>query len=181
MYKELKFSEDQHIQLNKIEEYLDEKIVKKNNLEKDLEDLRIEISTLGNQRSEIENARDLALHQKKIADLEIKSYTDTKRVLDKHNISINEDLLKFTNTINCIEEYGDNPERLIVELNDIQYLDGKKRALEIATEELEERTANLRQQEFSLEDKIYAHSENLPVYNQLAQMGFGSSPTENVA
>jgi hypothetical protein len=95
--------------------------------------------------------------------------------LDRHNISINEDLPKLANAINRIEEYGYDPKRLIAELKDIQYLDGKKRALEIATEELEERTANLRQQESLLQDKIYIHSENLPVYNQLADMGFGSS------
>ena len=95
--------------------------------------------------------------------------------MDRHNISINEDLPKLANAINRIEEYGYDPKRLIAELKDIQYLDGKKRALEIATEELEERTANLRQQESLLQDKIYIHSENLPVYNQLADMRFDSS------
>jgi hypothetical protein len=40
---------------------------------------------------------------------------------------------------------------------------------------LEERTANLRQQESLLQDKIYIHSKNLPVYNELADMGIGSS------
>ena len=39
---------------------------------------------------------------------------------------------------------------------------------------MEKRTANLRQESL-LQDKIYIHSENLPVYNQLADMGFGSS------
>jgi hypothetical protein len=171
----IKVSDDHHIQLHKIEEYIDEKITKKKELENELEDLKNEISTLKNQKSEIENVRDLALQQKKMADLEIKSYTDAKQVLDRHNISINEDLPKLANAINRIEEYGYDPKRLIAELKDIQHLDGKKRALEIATEELEERTANLRQQESLLQDKIYIHSENLPVYNQLADMGFGSS------
>ncbi len=170
----IKVSNDHHIQLHKIEEYIDEKITKKKELENELEDLKSEISTLKNQKSEIENARDLALQQKKMADLEIKSYTDAKQVLDRQNISINEDLPKLANAINRIEEYEYHPKRLIAEL-DIQHADGKKRALEIATEELEERTANLRQQESLLQDKIYIHSENLPVYNQLADMGFGSS------
>jgi hypothetical protein len=171
----IKVSDDHHIQLHKIEEYIDEKITKKKELENELEDLKNEISTLKNQKSEIENVRDLALQQKKMADLEIKSYTNAKQVLDRHNISINEDLPKLANAINRIEEYGYDPKRLIAELKDIQHLDGKKRALEIATEELEERTANLRQQESLLQDKIYIHSENLPVYNQLADMGFDSS------
>ena len=174
--KELvKVSDDHHIQLHKIEEYIDEKIAKKKELEKELEDLKNEISTIKNEKSEIENARDLALQQKKMADLEIKSYTNAKQVLDRHNISINEDLPKFANAIDRIEEYGYDLKRLIAELNDIQHLDGKKRALEITTKELEERIANLRQQESLLQDKICLHSENLPVYNQLADMGFSSS------
>ncbi len=61
------------------------------------------------------------------------------------------------------------------ELNAIQYLEGKKQAFEIAAKELEERIANLSQQESFLQDKIYLHSENLPVYNELANNGFGSS------
>ena len=156
-----------------IEEYIDEKITKKKELENELEDLKNEISTLKNQKSEIENARDLALQQKKMADLEIKSYTDAKQILDRQNISINEDLPKLANAINRIEEYEYDPKRLIAELKDIQYLGGKKRALEIATKELEKRTANLHQESL-LQDKIYIHSENLPVYNQLADMEFGS-------
>jgi prefoldin subunit 5 len=144
-------------------------------LENELEDLRNEISTLKNQKSEIEKARDLALQQKKMADLEIKSYTDAKQASERYNISINEDLSKFVNTFNRIEEYGYDPKRIIAEFNDIQFLNRKKQALEIATEELKMRIANLRQHESSLEDKIYIHSENLPVYNRLADMGFGSN------
>jgi predicted nucleic acid-binding Zn-ribbon protein len=116
-----------------IEEYIDEKITKKKELENEFEDLKNEISTLKNQKSEIENARDLALQQKKMADLEIKSYTDAKQILDRQNISINEDLPKLANAINRIEECEYDPKRLIAELKDIQYLGGKKRALEIAT------------------------------------------------
>ena len=171
----IKVSEDHHIQLHKIEEYIGEKIAKKKELENELEYLKNEISTLKNQKSEIENARDLALHQKKMADLEIKSYSNAKQVLDRHKISIDEDLTKFANTVNCIAEYGYDPKRVIAEFNDIYYLDGKKRALEITTKELEDSVARLRQHDSSLQDKIYLHSENLSVYNELADVGFGSS------
>ncbi len=122
----------------KLKSTIDEKITKKKELENELEDLKSEISALKNQKSEIENARDLALQQKKMADVEIKSYTNAKQVLDRQNISINEDLPKLANAINRMEEYEYHPKRLIAEL-DIQHADGKKRALEIATEELEER------------------------------------------
>jgi predicted nucleic acid-binding Zn-ribbon protein len=174
--KELvKVSDDHRIPLLKVEEYINEKLAKKKELENELENLKSEISTFKNQKSEIENALDLALQQKKMADLEIKSYTNAKQVLDRHNISINEDLPKFANIINRIKAYGYDSKRLIAELKDIQYLGGKKRALEIATKELEESIAKLRQHESILQDKIFLHSETLPVYDELATLGFGSN------
>ncbi|HEY7571196.1 MAG TPA: hypothetical protein VH796_07505 [Nitrososphaeraceae archaeon] len=51
-----------------------------------------------------------------MAELEIKSYTNAKQILDRHNISINEDFPKLANTVNSIEEYGYDPKRLIAEL-----------------------------------------------------------------
>jgi hypothetical protein len=67
----------------------------------------------------------LALQQTKMAELEIKSYTNAKQVLDKHNISINEDLPKLAKAIDRIEECRYDPKRLIAELKDIRYLDDK--------------------------------------------------------
>ena len=57
--------------------------------------------------------------KKKMADLEIKSYTNAKQVLDRHNISIDEDCPKLANAISRIEEYGYDPKRLIAEFKDI--------------------------------------------------------------
>ncbi len=107
----IKVSEDNHIQLHKIEEYVDERLAKKKELENELDDLKNEIPTLKNQKSEIGKLRDLALQQKKMADLEIESYSNAKQVLDRHKISISEDLPKFANTFNRIEEYGYDPIR----------------------------------------------------------------------
>ncbi len=90
-------------------------------------------------------------------------------------MSITEDLSKFASVVSCIAEYRYDPKRVLAEFNNIQYLDGKKRALEISTKELEESVTELSQRESLLQDKIYLHSENLPVYDELANLGFGSS------
>ncbi|MGA7899666.1 MAG: hypothetical protein WCA39_12485 [Nitrososphaeraceae archaeon] len=171
----VKVSNDYHVPLSKVENYINEKIAKKKELEKELEDLKNEISTLNNQKSEIENARDLAFQQKKMADLEIKSYSNAKQILDRHKLSITEDLGKFANVVSCIAEYGYDPMRVLEEFNNIQHLDDKKRALEITTKVLELSIAELSQRESLLQDKIYLHSETLPVYDELANLGFGSS------
>ena len=112
-------------------------------------------TTLNNQKSEIENARDLAFQQKKMADLEIKSYSNAKQILDRHKLSITEDLGKFANVVSCIAEYGYDPKRVLEEFNNIQHLDDKKRALEITTKVLELSIAELSQRESLLQDKIY--------------------------
>lgn len=171
----IKTSEEHHIPLSTIEDYNNEKVAKNKELEKVCEDSKNEISTLKNEKLEIENARDLALQQKKRIDLEIKSYSGAKQVLDRHKISIDKDLTKFANTVNCIAEYGYDTRQVIAEFNDISYLDGKKRALEIATKELEDRIAKLSQDASLLQDKIYSHSENFSVYNELAALEFTSS------
>jgi len=169
----VKVSNDDHVPLSKVKEHTDEKTAKKKELEIKLEDLKNNISTINNQKSEIENARDLALQQKKMADLEIKSYSNAKQVLDRHKLSITEDLGKFANVVRCIAQYGYDPKRVLEEFNNIQNLDGKKRALEITTNVLELNIAELSQRESILQDKIYLHSETLPVYNELANLGFG--------
>ena len=71
--------------------------------------------------------------------------------------------------------------RVLEEFNNIQHLDYKKRALEITTKVLELSIAELSQRESLLQDKIYLHSETLPVYDELANLGFGSSDLKNVA
>jgi len=174
--KELaKVSEEHRIPLSKIDEHIDEKVAKNKELDKVREGLKNEVSTLENVKSASENARDLALQQKKMADLEIKSYSNAKQVLDRHKISIDEDLAKFANTVNCIAEYGYDPKQVIAEFNNIHYLDRKRQALEIATKELEDRIAKLGQDDYLLQDKICLHSENLLVYNELAAFEFTSS------
>ncbi|MFZ0327676.1 MAG: hypothetical protein WAL66_10280 [Nitrososphaeraceae archaeon] len=127
------------------------------------------------QKSEIENLRDLALQQKRMADLEMRSYSDTKQVLDRHKISMNEDLPKFAKTVNCIAEYAYDPKKVLAEFNDIQFLARKRQALKIATEEMQERVAKLGQDDSFLRHEIDLHSENLSLYNELANIGFGSN------
>jgi hypothetical protein len=171
----VKVLNDDHVPLSKVIEHIDEKTAKKKELEIKLENLKNEISMLNNQKSEIENAWDLAMQQKKMVDLEIKSYSNAKQVLDRHNLSIIEDLGRFANVVRCIAEYGYDPKKVLEEFNNIQHLEDKKRALEITTNVLELSIAELGRRESILQDKIFLHSETLPVYDELATLGFGSN------
>ena len=179
----IKFSD--HVRLPEVEDYINQKTVKKIELEKELQELRDQISTLDEQMSELKKSRDWVLEQKRKATEEIKSYFDAKQELDKHKLSITEDFQKFAKSVKCIAEFGFEPERVLAEFGfepervlaefqDIQYLAHKRLALEIATDEMEKDLAKLNQQDYSLRHSINLHSENLSVYNELANIGFGS-------
>jgi hypothetical protein len=166
-----KFSD--HVRLPEIGDYINQQTVKKIELEKELQGLRNQISTLQEQKSEVEKSRDLALEQKRKVTEEMKSYFDVKQELDKHKISITEDVPKFAKSVRSIAEYGYEPKKVLAELDDIRYLARKREALEIGTDEMQKNLAKLNQQEYSLRHAINLHSENLSVYNDLEKMGFG--------
>jgi hypothetical protein len=168
----IKFSDQ--VRLPEIEDYINQKTVKKAELEKGLQELTDQISTLQDQKSELEKSLNLALEQKRKATDEMKSYFDAKQELDKHKMSITEDTQKFAKTVKCIAEYGYEPKMVLAEFEDIQYLAHKRQALEIATDEMEKNLAKLNQHDYSLRQAINLHSENLSAYNELANIGFGS-------
>ena len=167
-----KFSDQ--VRLSEIEDYINQKTAKKGELDKEVRELKDQISTLEEQKSELEKSRDLVLEQKKKATEEIKSFFDAKQELDKHKISITEDIPKLAKTVKCIAEYGYEPKKVLEEFDDIQHLAHKRQALEITTDRMEKNLAKLNQDDYSLRRAINLHSENLSVYNELANIGFGS-------
>jgi hypothetical protein len=168
----IKFSDQ--VPLPEIEGYINQQTVKKIELDYKLQELRDQIYTLEEQKSECEKGRDWALEQKRKANEEMKSYFDAKQELDKHKISITEDVPKFAKSVRGIAEYGYEPEKVLAEFDGIQYLAHNRRALEISIGEMEKNFAKLIQQDYSLRHAINLHSENLSVYNQLENLGFGS-------
>jgi hypothetical protein len=168
----IKFSDQ--VPLPEIEGYINQQTVKKIELDNKLQELRDQIYTLEEQKSELEKSRDVALEQKRKATEEMQSYFDAKQELDKHKISITEDVPKFAKSVRGIAEYGYEPKKVIAEFEDIRYLARKREALEIGTDEMQKNLSILKQQDYSLRHAINLHSENLSLYNDLANIGFGS-------
>ena len=139
-----------------------------------MRELKDQISTLKEQKSELEKSLDLVLEQKKQATEEMKSFFDAKQELDKHKISITEDIPKLAKTVKGIAEYGYEPKKVLEEFDDIHHLAHKRQALKITTDRMEKNLAKLNQDDYSLRRAINLHSENLSVYNELANIGFGS-------
>jgi hypothetical protein len=167
-----KFSDQ--IRLPEIEGYIDQQTIKKRELDNKLQELRNQISTLQEQKLELEKSRDVVLEQKRKATEEMKSYFDAKQELDKHKISITEDVPKFAKSVRGIAEYGYEPRKVIAEFEGIQYLASKRQVLETRTDEMQKNLVKLNQKDYSLRHAINLHSENLSLYNDLANIGFGS-------
>jgi hypothetical protein len=168
----IKFSDN--IRLPEIEDYINQKIAKKAKLEKELQELEDEISALEEQKSELEKGRDLALEQKRKATAEMKSYFDVKQELAKYNISMTENIQKFAKTVKGIAEYMYEPQKVLEEFADTQYLIGKRQALEIAIDEKQNELAILNQHDRLLRKKINLHKEKISFYKELEDIGFGS-------
>jgi len=77
-------------------------------------------------------------------------------------------------SIQQVAEYGYEPKKVIAEFEDIRYLARKREALEIGIDVIQNNLSTLKQQDYSLRHAINLHSENLSVYNELANIGFGS-------
>jgi hypothetical protein len=167
----IKFSDK--IRLHEIEDYINQNIAKKTELEKKLQDLEDEISTLEEQKSELEKGRDLALEQKRKATEEMKSYFDVKQELAKYNISMTEDIQKFARTVKGIAKYRYEPQEVLREFEDNQYLISRRQAQEIIIDEKQKNLAKLKQHDRLLRHAINSHSEKLSLYNELEHSGFG--------
>jgi hypothetical protein len=166
----VKFSD--HVRLPEIKDNLNQKIAEKRQLETEVQELEDKKSTLKKEVSETEKKRNVILEQKTKAAQEMSSYFSAEQILDKHNISMKE-FQKFANTVKCIAEYGYSPEAVLAEFKGIQYLSGKRRELEIATDNQEKDLAKLSQQDYLLRHHINLYSEKLSVYNELANIGVG--------
>ena len=105
----------------------------------------------------------------------MKSCLDLQRELDKHKISMTQDIPKFARVVRTIAEYGYEPKRVIAEFNDIRYQEDKQRALKIAVDEDHKSLAKLNQEYSSVREGIAVHSHNLSLYNELANAGFGTN------
>ena len=161
-----KFSKEENIRLPEIKGYVDKKIVQKKEFEDRIEQINIEVAALKENKSELEESRDMILEQNRRAEGEIKSYLSFKQELEKHGISMTYDIPKFARTVKTIAEYGYDPKRVLEEFLDIQYYQEKLR-------EDQKHHKRLDSQNSSLLKRISLHSNKADLFNELDIVGFG--------
>ena len=168
-----KFSKEENVRLPEIKVYVDKKIVQKKELEDSVEQLKMEVAALKENKSELEESRDMILEQYRRAEGEIKSYLSFKQELEKHGISMTVDIPKFASTVKSIAEHRYDPKKVLEEFLDIQYHQEKLRALKIAIDEDQKNHERLESQNSSLLKSIGSLSRKADLYNELELAGFG--------
>jgi len=86
-----------------------------------------------------------------------------------------EDIQKFARIVKGIAKYRYEPQEVLREFEDNQYLISKRQALEIIIDEKQKNLAKLKQHDRLLRHAINSHSEKLSLYNELEHIGFGSN------
>jgi hypothetical protein len=163
----------ENMRLPEIKGYVEEKIAQNKELVDEREQLTHSIAALKVEYSELKKSYDLTLEQKRKDEEELKSYSSSKLILDQYGISITKDISKFTSTVKCIAEFGYDPETVLMEFNDIQYYNDKRRALVIVADEKQRENARLDGLNSSLQHEISMRAQTLSVYNELDNIGFG--------
>lgn len=114
---------------------MEKKIVEKKELDDKLERLNGTVATLEQKASELKKSRDTILEQNRRAEYEMKLFFSYKVELEKHRISMANDIPQFASTVKAIEEYGYDAHMILDEFRDVQYHQDKLRAYKIAIDE----------------------------------------------
>ena len=168
-----KFSKEENVRLPEIKASVEKKIVEKKELDDKLEKLNGTIATLEQKESELKKSCDTILEQNRRAEYEMKLFFSYIVELEKHRISMANDIPQFVSTVKAIAEYGWDAHMVLDEFRDVQYHQDKLRAYKIAIDEARKRYEKLESQNSSLLERISLHSSKADLYNELDVAGFG--------
>ena len=88
----IKFSKEENVRLPEIKIYIDNKVVQKGELDNQVKQLNNTVATLKQKKSELQKSYDIILEQKKKAEDGMKSFLYYKQELEKHGISMSNDI-----------------------------------------------------------------------------------------
>jgi hypothetical protein len=167
-----KFSKEENVRLPDIKAYVEKKIAEKKELDDKLEKLNGTVATLEQKAPELKKSCDTILEQNRRAEYEMKLFFSYKVELEKHRISMANDIPQFASTVKAIAEYGYDAHMVLDEFRDVQYHQDKLRAYKIAIDEAQ-RYEKFESQNSSLLERISLHSSKADLYNELDVAGFG--------
>jgi hypothetical protein len=104
---------------------------------------------------------------------ELKSYSDLKKKFWRYELSIDDDLSKFTKVVHGISQEGYDASKVIKEFSDLESLRGEYRSYHGSISNLIKRYDDLNQECSMLEQSVDSHNQVLSLYNELQDMGFG--------
>jgi hypothetical protein len=158
-----------------LEEFISNKIVENKVLDDRRQALSEEISKMAKERVKLIWSYESILEKRNTINEELTLFFQVKQELDKHKISITEDLPTIVKTVKIISESGNDPKQVLEKFEDLQHHEDTLQAKKIAIDEKERRLTSLNQQESSIKRKIIRYSFNLSVYDELDRSGIGAN------
>jgi hypothetical protein len=161
------------VPFSQIEQYIDEKKNENTKLEDYKEDLESQILELQKEEADSKNRLDTALYNEKTTNEEIESVIDLKAQLKIYGLNIDEDIHKFVQLVNDINELGFDVNKVLSPYQDLVLLDTKHKMLNDQINDMSNTKLGL-QQSISFLQNIERHrAQRMYVYDELEAMGLG--------
>lgn len=157
-----------------VEGYIRKKSVENKGLDDRRQELNRELSAITRDKVEAARSYHEILEKGNKAGQELSLFFEAKQELDKHNISIAQDLPRFAKMVKAISEYRFDPLKVLNEFKDLLYYVAKKRALEIAADEAQKDLTRTKQENSLIQEAIRRRSFDLSVYDELDRAGLGA-------
>ena len=161
------------IKLSEIPHYIEQKKNEKRILKHDIENLHKEKQEAQQEASYANELYDAALENEKTTVAKLREYSNLKAGLEKHGLSIEEDISKFVRVVYGIKQYGYDVDKVLSDYSDQEFKQLKRDLLINQVKELEDKKTRLLSECSFLESKVNLHSQLLYVYNELKSIGVG--------
>jgi hypothetical protein len=161
------------IKLSEIPHYIEQKKNEKRTLKQDIEKLHKEKQEAQQEASYANELCDAALENEKTTVAKLREYSNLKAGLEKHGLSIEEDISKFVRVVYGIKQYGYDVDKVLSDYSDQEFKQLKRDLLINQVKELEDKKTRLLSECSFLESKVNLHSQLLYVYNELKSIGVG--------
>jgi hypothetical protein len=162
------------VPFSQISEFIEQKAEEKKKLEEEIQKLKDQIKTLEEEKSSSDLRRTSALYEENMTAIQLKSYTELKKELRGHGISIDDDhISKFAKLVHGISQKDYDVGKVIKEFSDLESTRKDYLSLKALIPGLERKYNDLNQDCSILEEHVKSYNQRLSLYDELQNMRFG--------
>lgn len=157
---------------SQIPAYLEQKKQEKDRLEKEVQELKVDIELLQMQKSDWDSLRNMALADYKTTTQQLKWYSGLKEELTKYGIPV-DDVSYLAKVMDGVRTLGYDPVKFTNEISNLEVLRSQYKSYQSWIPNVKNELDGLNQTRTALEQLIQSHKQTLFIYNELDNIGFG--------